>query len=94
MNVKVTLKRSKIGCTKSQKATLACLGLKKINQSRSFKETPAFLGQINKVRHLVVVESDTSSARPVKKKASSVKTKTSTSKSAKKPSKTKKEMSK
>ena len=56
MNLKITLKRSKIRCTKSQKATLACLGLRKINQSRSFKESPVLKGQINKVKHLVFVE--------------------------------------
>ena len=70
MNLKITLKRSKIGRTERQKATLACLGLRKINQSRTFKENPALLGQINKVKHLIAVET-VKTAQTVKKSVSS-----------------------
>ncbi|MDE5667382.1 MAG: 50S ribosomal protein L30 [Clostridia bacterium] len=54
--VKVTLIKSLNGQVQSVKATVAALGLKKIRQSKTFEETPANLGQINKVAHLVKVE--------------------------------------
>lgn len=54
--VKVTLIKSVIGEVESVKATVAALGLKKIRQSKTLEETPANLGQIKKVSHLVKVE--------------------------------------
>lgn len=54
--IKVTLIKSTIGCIQSQKATVAALGLKKIRQYKIHKESPAILGMINKVSHLVRVE--------------------------------------
>ena len=54
--IKVTLIKSTIGCIEGQKATVAALGLKKIRSSKIHKETPAILGMINKVSHLVSVE--------------------------------------
>lgn len=54
--LKVTLVRSLNGQVASVKATVAALGLKKIRQSKTFEETPANLGQINKVAHLLKVE--------------------------------------
>ncbi len=54
--VKVTLVRSTNGEIASVKATVAALGLKKIRQSKIFEETPANMGQIKKVSHLVSVE--------------------------------------
>lgn len=54
--IKVTLTKSTIGCIESQKATVAALGLKKIRQSKIHKETPAIMGMISKVSHLVSVE--------------------------------------
>ncbi len=54
--VKVTLIRSLNGQVESVKATCAALGLKKIRQSKTLEETPANMGQINKVSHLVKVE--------------------------------------
>ena len=54
--VKVTLVRSTNGEIASVKATVAALGLKKIRQSKTFEETPANMGQIKKVAHLVKVE--------------------------------------
>ncbi|MCI9561587.1 MAG: 50S ribosomal protein L30 [Clostridia bacterium] len=54
--VKVTLVRSTNGEIASVKATVAALGLKKIRQSKTFEETPANMGQIKKVSHLVSVE--------------------------------------
>ena len=54
--VKVTLIKSTNGQIKSVKDTIAALGLKKIRQSKTLEETPATLGQIKKVAHLVLVE--------------------------------------
>ena len=54
--VKVTLIKSTNGEVKSVKATVAALGLSKIRQSKPLEETPANLGQIKKVSHLVKVE--------------------------------------
>ena len=54
--VKVTLKRSLIGVRQKQKEAVRCLGLRKINKSRVFKDTPALRGQIEVVKHLIFVE--------------------------------------
>ena len=54
--VKVILKKSPIGAGRKQKEAVRCLGLRKINSSRMFKDTPAFRGQVKLVRHLVSVE--------------------------------------
>ena len=48
--------RSKIGCPKNQKATLAALGLKKINSVVEHEDTPSILGMVEVVKHLVSVE--------------------------------------
>ncbi len=55
--IKITLIKSTIGCLKKQKDTVAALGLKKINQFAIHNETPQILGMIEKVSHLVKVES-------------------------------------
>ncbi len=54
--IKVTLLRSTNDQVKSVKATVAALGLKKIRSSNILEDTPANLGQIKKVAHLVKVE--------------------------------------
>ena len=54
--IKVTLKKSASNEVKSVKATVRALGLRKIGQSKTLEETPANLGQINKVSYLVKVE--------------------------------------
>jgi large subunit ribosomal protein L30 len=51
----VTLKRSLIGCTQSQRETVRCLGLSRRHQTVSVTDTPANRGQILKVQHLVDV---------------------------------------
>jgi large subunit ribosomal protein L30 len=56
MKKKVTQIRSKIGWPKTQKATLAALGLRKIGQSVTIEDTPANMGQVLKVKHLVKIE--------------------------------------
>lgn len=55
--LKVTLIRSKSGQTERQVKTVHGLGLNKVNSSRVLNDTPAVRGLINKVAHLVTVES-------------------------------------
>lgn len=52
----VTLKRSLIGCTKSQQETVRCLGLTRLHQVVKVIDNPAMRGQILKVQHLLDVE--------------------------------------
>ena len=54
--VQVTLVKSTIGSTQTQKDTVAALGLKKIRSFRVHEDTRALQGQIKKVAHLVKVE--------------------------------------
>lgn len=54
--IKVTKVRSAINRTQTQKRTLEALGLKKIGQTVEHEDTPNILGMINKVNHLVSVE--------------------------------------
>lgn len=53
--LKVTLKKSLIGTTDRQRATVTGLGLKRIRQERILKNTPAIRGMIKQVIHLVDV---------------------------------------
>jgi large subunit ribosomal protein L30 len=55
--VKVVQIRSSIGREGSQRKTLIGLGLNKIGRVRELEDTPAVRGMINKVKHLVRVES-------------------------------------
>lgn len=54
--IKVTLVKSSIGSTKRQKAILASLGLRKMNQTVEHNDSPEIIGMVNKMRHLVKVE--------------------------------------
>ena len=54
--VRVTLTGSYIGCTKGQRATLSALGLRKRDAVRDHATSPAVIGMINVVKHLVTVE--------------------------------------
>ena len=54
--IRVTLTRSPIGYEKSQKATVAALGLRKMGQTVEKEDNPTVRGMINKVSHLVEVE--------------------------------------
>ena len=54
--LKITLIKSKIGSTKRQKATLIALGLKRMHQPKEHEATPAILGMVNKMQHLISVE--------------------------------------
>ena len=53
--VKITLVKSTIGCKKDQIATVAALGLKKINNVVEQQDTPQIRGMIKKVSHLLAV---------------------------------------
>ena len=53
--LKVTLKKSLIGSTDRQRATVTGLGLKRIRQERILNNTPAIRGMIKQVIHLVDV---------------------------------------
>jgi large subunit ribosomal protein L30 len=54
--IKVTLIKSISNANDSVKATVAALGLKKIRSTKTLEATPANLGQIKKVAHLLKVE--------------------------------------
>lgn len=54
--LKVTQVNSKIRRPQNQKRTLEALGLRKIGQVVEHEATPAILGMINKVQHLISVE--------------------------------------
>jgi len=54
--IKVTKVKSAINRTLNQKRTLEALGLKKIGQTIEHENTPNILGMVNKVKHLVSVE--------------------------------------
>ena len=53
----VTQVGSPIRRTKDQRATLVGLGLNRLHRTRELEDTPAVRGMINKVAHLVRVES-------------------------------------
>ena len=54
--IQVKQVRSAIGRTKTQKRTLEALGLKKLHQVVEHEATPAILGMISAVSHLVEVQ--------------------------------------
>ena len=53
--IKVKQVRSKINAPIDQKRTLVALGLKKMNAVVEHEATPAILGMVDKVKHLVEV---------------------------------------
>jgi large subunit ribosomal protein L30 len=53
---KVKLLRGLAGCTETQRETVRCLGLRKINSEVVVNDNPAMRGQIRKVQHLVDVK--------------------------------------
>ena len=54
--LKVTQIGSSIGRPKDQRATLIGLGLNKMHRSRLLDDSPAIRGMIDKVQHLVRIE--------------------------------------
>ena len=55
-NVKVTLVKSPIGAIPKHRATVAALGLKKLNKSVELPNNAATMGMVKQVQHLVKVE--------------------------------------
>ena len=53
--IKIKQIESRINCPKDQKRTLDALGLKKMNHVVEHEDTPAILGMVEKVKHLVSV---------------------------------------
>ena len=61
--VKITQVKSAIRRPADQKRTLIALGIKKLNKTREVEESPAVMGMIRKVEHLLKVEKDRKSTR-------------------------------
>ncbi len=53
--IKIQQVRSVINCQKVQKTTMKALGLHKMNAVVEHETTPAILGMVKKVKHLVKV---------------------------------------
>ena len=56
MKIRIKLIRSVIGSLPKQRATVRALGLRKIGSSSEQEDSPAVLGMVNVVSHLVSVE--------------------------------------
>lgn len=54
--VQVTLKKSLIGSPETLRRTVEALGLRRINSTRVFTDSPGLRGMIQKVIHLVDVK--------------------------------------
>ena len=54
--IKVTYTKSVIGFNKKQAKVLESLGLRKLNDTNILPSNPATLGMVNKISHLVTVE--------------------------------------
>ena len=53
--LQITLVRSVIGRPETQRVTVKTLGLRKLNSSVVYNDSPAIRGMINKVGHLLSV---------------------------------------
>jgi large subunit ribosomal protein L30 len=54
--IKVTLLRSTFGRLKAHKASVAGLGLRRINHTVEVEDTPSVRGMVNQVSYLIRVE--------------------------------------
>ena len=54
--IRVTQRRSAIGRVRKQRLTLEALGIRRMHQSVIHNDTPQIRGMINKITHLVEVE--------------------------------------
>jgi large subunit ribosomal protein L30 len=54
--LRITYKKSWIGYSQKQRATVQALGLHKLHQTVEHDDSPVIRGMINKVAHLVAVE--------------------------------------
>lgn len=55
--IRITQIKSVIDRNERQKKTIQALGLKKLNHSVEVEASPAIIGMVRKVNHLVAVES-------------------------------------
>ncbi len=53
--IKIKQVKSRIGAPVDQKRTLDALGLRKLNRVVEHENTPAILGMVDKVKHLVAI---------------------------------------
>jgi len=56
MKIRIKLVRSTIGCLPKQRATVRALGLRKIGSVSEQEASPAIMGMVKTVSHLVSVE--------------------------------------
>ncbi len=56
--IKVTLRKSLVGCKKDQIATAHALGLRKIDDCKTQPDNAATAGKIKKISHLISVEGE------------------------------------
>ncbi len=54
--IRVTYRKSAIGYAKDQKATIAALGLRRLNHTVEHEDSASIRGMVYKVRHLVAVD--------------------------------------
>ncbi len=54
--LKITWKKSYIGCPENQRKIIKSLGLRRLHHSVVHGDTPSIRGMVNKVIHLVNVE--------------------------------------
>jgi len=54
--LRITWKKSTIGCPQPQRRIIESLGLKRLNHSVVHSDSPSIRGMVNKVSHLVSVE--------------------------------------
>ena len=54
--LQITYKKSAIGYTQRQKATIKALGLRKLNHTVEHEDSPVIRGMINRVSHLLAVK--------------------------------------
>lgn len=54
--IKITQIKSVIDRSENQKRTIQALGLKRINHTVEVEATPAIIGMVRKVNHLVAVQ--------------------------------------
>ena len=55
--IRITQVKSIIDRSERQKRTMQALGLNKMNQSIEIEATPAIIGMVRKVNHLIAIES-------------------------------------
>ena len=53
--ISITWKKSGIGYPRTQRKTIASLGLRRLNQTVEHEDTPSIRGMVEKVQHMVAV---------------------------------------